>query len=88
MDSCLLLRQRYIWGMVMALKTNRKLISTREAAQILGISMGRLRRMALDGMLWSEHMAANARVFDEAEIKQLSKVPRVTGRKRGGFRPG
>jgi predicted site-specific integrase-resolvase len=74
--------------MVMAIQTNRKLISTREAAKILGISMGRLRRMALDGMLWSEHMAANARVFDEAEIKKLAKVPRVTGRKRGGFRPG
>lgn len=74
--------------MVMALQTNRTLISTREAAKILGISMGRLRKMALDGMLWSEHMAANARVFDKAEITKLSKTPRVTGRKRGGFRPG
>jgi len=74
--------------MVMALPNNRKMIGTREAAKILGISMGRLRQLAIDGELWSDHAAANARVFDEAEIKKRSKSPRVTGRKPGGFKAG
>lgn len=72
----------------MALPTNRKLIGTRDAAKILGISMGRLRQLAIDGVVWSEHAAANARVFDEAEIRKRSKLPRTTGRKPGGFRAG
>lgn len=72
----------------MALPTNRKLIGTREAAKILGLSMGRLRQLALDGEVWSEHVAANARVFDEAEIRKRSKTARATGRKPGGFRAG
>ena len=72
----------------MALPTNRKLIGTRDAAKILGISMGRLRQLAIECMVWSDHAAANARVFDEAEIRKRSKLPRITGRKRGGFKAG
>ncbi len=72
----------------MALPPNRKLIGTRDAAKILGISMGRLRQLALDGTVWSDHAAANARVFDETEIRKRAKVPRTTGRKPGGFRAG
>lgn len=72
----------------MALPSNRKLIGTRDAAKILGISMGRMRQLAIDGEVWSDHASGNARVFDEAEIKKRSKAPRVTGRKPGGFRPG
>jgi hypothetical protein len=74
--------------MVMALPTNRKLIGTRDAAKILGISMCRVRQLAEDGTLWSDKPAGNARVFDETEIIRRSNVKRVTGRKPGGFRPG
>ena len=74
--------------MILARPNNRKLISTAEAAKILGVSMSRMRQLASDGMVWSEHAAKNARVFDETEIKKRSKAPRVTGRKPGGFRPG
>jgi len=72
----------------MALPNNRKLISTADAAKILGVSMSRMRQLAIDGKVWSEHAAANARVFDEAEIRKRAKAPRTTGRKRGGFRSG
>lgn len=74
--------------MIVALPPNRKLIGTRDAAKILGISMGRLRQLALDGTVWSDHAAANARVFDETEIRKRAKAPRTTGRKPGGFRAG
>ena len=74
--------------MIVALPTNRKMIGTRDAAKILGISMGRLRQLAIAGLVWSDHAAANARVFDEAEIRKRSKLPRITGRKRGGFKAG
>lgn len=72
----------------MALQTNRKLIGTREAAMILGISMGRVRQLADDGVLWSSKPSRNARVFDESEVIRRSKLKRVTGRKPGGFRAG
>lgn len=72
----------------MALPTNRKLIGTREAAKILGISMGRMRALAIAGAVWSDHATASARVFDETEIRKRSKLPRKTGRKPGGFRAG
>jgi hypothetical protein len=74
--------------MVMALPNNRKMIGTREAATILGISMCRVRQLADDGTLWSDKPSGNARVFDETEIIRRSKLKRVTGRKPGGFRPG
>ena len=74
----------------MALPTDRKLISTSEAARILGVSMGRVRQLALlgstDGGLDSWHAAPTALVFDEAQVKKLATKAGTTGRPRGGFR--
>lgn len=76
-------------GMVVALPENRKLISTAEAAKILGVSMGRVRQLAQippqDGGLESWLAAPTARVFDEAAVRRLAKAKRTTGRPKGGF---
>lgn len=76
--------------MVVALPEGKKLISTAEAARILGVTMGRMRQLALikpeDGGVQSWLAAPTARVFDEAEIRKRAKAKRTTGRKRGGFK--
>jgi hypothetical protein len=75
--------------MVVALPEGKKLISTAEAAKILGVSMGRVRQLAQiaakDGGLHSWLAAPTARVFDEAEVRKLAKAKRITGRPKGGF---
>lgn len=74
----------------MALPPNRKLISTAEAAKVLGVTMGRVRQLAKlgpdDGGLLGYHAAPTALVFDEAEVKKLAKTRKKTGRPRGGFK--
>lgn len=74
----------------MALPEGKKLIGTAEAAKILGVSMGRVRQLALlkpgDGGIQSWLAAPTARVFDEAEVRKRSKAKRKTGRKPGGFK--
>jgi hypothetical protein len=76
--------------MVVALPEGKKLIGTAEAAKILGVSMGRVRQLALlepgDGGIHSWLAAPTARVFDEAEVRKRAKVKRKTGRKPGGFK--
>lgn len=73
----------------MALPEGKKLISTAEAAKILGVSMGRVRQLAQvpveDGGLASWLAAPTARVFDEAQVRKLAKAKRTTGRPKGGF---
>jgi len=73
-----------------ALPEGKKLIGTAEAAKILGVSMGRVRQLALlepgDGGIQSWLAAPTARVFDEAEVRKRAKVKRKTGRKPGGFK--
>ena len=76
--------------MVVALPKGKKLISTAEAAKILGVTMGRMRQLALltlaDGGVHSWLAAPTARVFDEAEIRKRAKAKRKTGRPPGGFK--
>lgn len=76
--------------MVVALPEGKKLIGTAEAAKILGVSMGRVRQLALlkpdDGGIQSWLAAPTARVFDEAEVRKRAKAKRKTGRKPGGFK--
>jgi hypothetical protein len=79
--------------MVLALPEGKKLISTAEAAKILGVSMGRVRQLAAldikDGGLESWLAAPTARVFDEAAVRKLAKAKQATGkangRPKGGF---
>jgi hypothetical protein len=76
--------------MVVALPEGRKLISTAEAAKILGVTMGRMRQLALlepdEGGVQSWLAAPTARVFDADEIRSRAKAKRSTGRPRGGFK--
>jgi len=64
------------------LPTNKKLISTSEAAGIFGCTTGRIRQIALAGGLWSAHLTPSALVFDADEVKKKAKVKSATGRPR------
>ena len=79
-----------IGAMVMALPVGKKLIGTAEAAKILGVSMGRLRQLALAGPkkggLHSWLAAPTARVFDEAEVRKRASSGPKPGRPGGGFK--
>lgn len=76
--------------MVVALPQGKKLISTAEAAKALGVSMGRVRQLALlgpkRGGLTRYYAAPTALVFDADEVAKLAKADRKTGRPRGGFK--
>ena len=69
-------------GAMDMLQTNKKLISTTEAAGIYGCTTGRIRQIALAGGLWSAHLTPYALVFDADEVKKKAKVKAVTGRPR------
>ena len=83
----------------MSLKTSRTLIGTNEAAQLLGVSQGRVRQLVLPGphgeppALWSDHVGPLL-VLDRAEVKKWgTKMQRLRdqGKARGqppqGFKP-
>jgi hypothetical protein len=79
--------------MVLALPTGKTLISTAEAAKLLGVSMGRVRQLGLlgasQGGLTRYWAAPTALVFDESEVKKVAKArPKSgkTGRPAGGFK--
>lgn len=65
-------------------KPGRTYISTREAADIFGCSMGRIRQLALAKELWSGHLHDRALVYDKAEVEQKAKELPSTGRPRKG----
>ncbi len=84
----------------MPIKTSRSLISTQQAAQILGVSQGRVRQLVLPGphgeppVLWSQHLGQKILVVDEAEVKRYGKKMerlRAEGKVRGaapqGYKP-
>ena len=83
----------------MGIKTQRSLISTAQAAEILGVTQGRVRQMVLPGphgeqpILWSEHLGQKILVVDEAEVKKHAKKMQrlrdqgqVRGQAPGGFK--
>lgn len=79
--------------MVVPLPEGKKLISTAEAAKILGVTMGRVRQLATikpaDGGLEGFQLNPRALVFDEAQVKKLAKAKQKggrTGRPPGGFK--
>lgn len=72
----------------------RKVVSCRQAAELLGVTMGRVRQMARAGQLWSEHVTDRALILDEAEVKRCAKLRQkardagmVPGPAPGGFKP-
>lgn len=74
---------------IVTLPTGKKLISTADAAKILGVSMGRVRQFALlgpgKGGLSSWHAAPTALVFDEAEVRKFKDRARGVGGRPGKF---
>lgn len=66
----------------MALKSDRRLCSTREAAEIFGCTMGRIRQLARAGELWSDLIHDRALVLDLDEVRRKAKVKATTGRPR------
>ena len=80
--------------MAMGLRTNRRLGGTREAAQIAGCSMGRIRQLIMEERIWSELVCDKMRVVDLDEIEAwaaANKEKRKSGHCPGpaptGFRP-
>jgi hypothetical protein len=79
--------------MAMILKTTRELCTTADAARAFGVTMGRIRQMALAGELWSENMGEHCLVFDHAEVKKKAAeraaaraAGHIRGPKPGGFK--
>ena len=66
----------------MTLKTDKTLCSTKEAAEILGCTVSRIRQMARAGELWSQNISQRAAVLDLAEIKAKALKPVTRGRPR------
>jgi len=66
----------------MPLKTDRRLCSTREAADIFGCTMGRIRQLARAGELWSDLLHDRALVYDLDEVRKKAKIKPQTGRPR------
>ena len=72
----------------------RKIISCRRAAEILGVTMGRVRQMARAKRIWSERITERSLILDEREVKHLAKLRQkardagiMPGRRPGGFKP-
>jgi hypothetical protein len=51
----------------------RKLCSCREAADILGVTPGRVRQLAGAGEIWSEHLTPTAVVLDRNQITRIAR---------------
>lgn len=72
----------------------RKVVTCRQAAQILEVSMGRVRQLARAGQLWHDVIGERTTLFDEAEVRKLAKVRQMArdagimrGKRPGGFKP-
>lgn len=59
---------------------NIKRITTGEAAQMLGITTGRVRKMILDGIIKDVEKFGRDNAISLSEIEQLVKTERPTGR--------
>jgi len=84
----------YYGDMAMGLKTNRRLGGTREAAQIAGCSMGRIRQLIMEERIWSDLIGDKMRVVDLDEIEAWAaknaarrSEGHCPGTAPGGFRP-
>ncbi len=57
---------------------NKKLLTTRETAQLLGLSDGRVRRMVLDGLIKSEKFGRSNMIkkSDAEKVRVYGKVGR------------
>jgi excisionase family DNA binding protein len=58
----------------------KKRITTSEAAEILGISTGRVRKLIMDGIIKDVVKFGRDNALSENEIKSLKETERPTGR--------
>ncbi len=58
----------------------KKRITTNEAAEILGISTGRVRKMIMDGIIKDVVKFGRDNALSENEINSLKETDRPTGR--------
>lgn len=72
----------------------RRVISCRKAAELLNVTMGRVRQMVQNRQIWSDHVTERALILDEDEIRRLAKLRQkareagiMPGRPPGGFKP-
>lgn len=87
--------------MIVALREPKRILCTcREAAEIIGCTMGRVRQLCRAGadggqpVLWSHKLTGRALVLDLAQVKKFAKDRRlardagsVRGAPPGGFQP-
>ena len=94
----------YMGGERMSIKTNRTLISTAEAAEILGVTQGRVRQLVLPGpqgqqpVLWFCYLGTKILCLDKSEVTAYGRdmqkrrdAGKVRGQAPGGYkrdRPG
>ena len=70
----------------MSIQTRRNLCSTAEAAEILGVSMGRVRQLSNAGDLWTVKMSGRFHMFDRDQVAKRAQeleVLRAGGHVRG-----
>lgn len=73
-----------------ALPAGKTYLPTADVAKRLGVTMGRVRQLAIlgpdHGGLTRYWAAPTALVFDEAEVRRLARRKPKTGRPKGGFK--
>jgi hypothetical protein len=53
---------------------NRTLITARQAAELLGLSMVRVRQLCRSGRLWSLSVSNRMRMLDAAEVRRFARA--------------
>lgn len=61
---------------------NRRFLSVRDAASILGCTHGRIRQLLLAGILPGEKLNERAWAIRRTAVEKLAKQPQTTGRPR------
>lgn len=64
--------------------TINNLITAVEAAEIIGVTSVRVRRIALEGRLATIELGGR-KFFDRKEVERFSRLPRPTGRPKKKF---
>ena len=74
---------------------NRTLITARQATELLGLSMVRVRQLCRSGRLWSLSVSNRMRMLDAAEVRRFAEdrenariAGTLPGPPPGGFAPG
>lgn len=59
-----------------------KYLTTKEAADAAGVSVGRIYQLANGGRIQVAERIGMAMLFDKAEVERFKKIPRIMGRPR------